>query len=123
MFDLFDLTNYTFLQLDSAVVGNIIVAEFPAEGIVKIRDGMVQSDNKEAYTSTSTVHIKATEPFIATVGGNLVGHGIRTIDGTEYRIEGQLEGKDFDKGTVEFYKVTLKRENIASWDQSDLPLE
>lgn len=123
MFALFDLTNYTFLQLDSAVVGNIIVAEFPAEGIVKIRDGMVQSDNKEAYTSTSTVHIKATEPFIALVSGNLVGHGIRTIDGTEYRIEGQLEGKDFDKGTVEFYKVTLKRENIASWDQSDLPLE
>ena len=85
---------------------------------------MVQVDNMEAFDSTSTVHIKSTEPFVALLDGDLVGHGIRVIkDGKQavYRIEGQVEGYDFDLGELEFYKVTLKRESL--WDESDLPLE
>jgi len=126
MFDLFNNATYTFLQLDSTIGGNTIVNEYSAEGIVKLRDGMVQVDNMEAYNSTSTIHIKPSEPFVAVVQGNMVGHGIRAIDyagePVEYRIDGQVEGMDFDTGKLEFYKVTLKKESIAPWP-SDLPLE
>lgn len=125
VFNLFATTNYTFLQLDSKTGGNAIEAEFTANGIVKLRDGMTQVDNVEAPDSTSTVHIRPTESFIATVGGNLVGHGIRVVKGNhetaDYRIMGQVEGFDFDTGQLGFYKVTLKRE--STWDESDLPLE
>ena len=124
-FDLFTTTDYTFLQLESGVGGNRIVAEFPANGIVKLRDGMIQTDNMEAFESTSTVHIRPTESFVASLGGNMVGHGIRVSKdnhGAEnYRIVGQTEGYDYDLGQVSFYRVTLKRESV--WDELDLPLE
>lgn len=125
VFDLFETTDCIFLQLDSGLGGNKPVAEFPGNGIVKLRDGMVQVDNVESFESSSTVHIRPTEAFIEEVGGNLVGHGIRvTKDNHEtedYRITGQVEGKDFHTESLEFYKVTLKRESL--WDESDLPLE
>lgn len=120
VFDLFTTTNYTFLQLDSGSGGNKVVEEYEANGIVKLRDGMVQVDNMEAFDSTSTIHIRPDESFVTALGGNLVGHGVRVND-QDYRIEGQVEGYDFDTGELEFYKVTLKRESI--WDESDLPLE
>lgn len=125
MFDLFATNDYTFLVLDSRADGNIVTAEYPANGIVKLRDGMVQSDSVEAYDSTSTVHVRPSETFLAAIDNNMVGHGIRaTKDGKEavYRIVGQVEGYDFDLGRLEFYKVTLKKEEIAS-SPSSLPLE
>lgn len=124
VFDTFTSSAYTFLKLDSGIGGNKILEEVEATGIVKLRDGMVQSDNVESYDSSSTVHIRASEPFIADLDGNLVGHGLRISKNgqtAEYRIEGQVEGYNFDNGTLEFLKVTLKRESI--WDESDLPLE
>lgn len=124
VFQLFATTDYTFLQLESKTGGNTVVAEFPANGVVKLRDGMTQADNVEAFESTSTVHVRPTEAFLAVVGGNMVGHGIRVLkdnhEAAEYRIEGQVEGYDYDRGQLGFYKVTLKRESI--WDESALPL-
>lgn len=120
MFDLFDTSPYTFLLLESGSGGNKILEEVEATGIVKLRDGMVQVDNMEAFDSTSSVHIRPDETFISSLSGNLVGHGIR-VNGVDYRIEGQTVGKDFDSGQIEFYRVTLKRESI--WEPSDLPLE
>jgi hypothetical protein len=124
-FTIFATTDYTFLQLESKTGGNTVVAEFPGNGVVKLRDGMTQVDNVEAFESTSTVHIRPTESFLSVVGGNMVGHGIRVEkDNHElavYRIEGQVEGYDFELGQLAFYKVTLKRESI--WEESDLPLE
>lgn len=125
MFNLFANAPYTFLQLGSTIDGNTIINEYSADGIVKLRDGMVQVDNMEAYDSTSTIHIKPSEPFVAIVDGNMVGHGIRAVNNAgetvDYRITGQVEGMDFDTGELEFYKVTLKKESIAPWP-SDLPL-
>lgn len=130
-FAIFDTTNYTFLQLESKAGGNVIVQEFSANGIVKLRDGFTQADNIETYgedtvNALSTVHIRPTESFIATLGGNLIGHGIRVAqDGSaplEYRIIGQVIGRDYDLGIKTFYRVTLKRENLWQ-DESDLPLE
>lgn len=124
VFQLFATTNYTFLELESGIGGNRIVSETEANGIVKLRDGMLQTDNMEQRQATSTIHIRPTEPFIATLGGDMVGHGVRVEkdnhEATEYRIESQVEGYDFDSGQVEFYLVTLKRE--STW-QSDSPLE
>lgn len=124
IFDLFATTNYTFLQLNSGSGGNAVVQEWEANGIVKLRDGMIQEDSTEAFESTSSVHVRPTEPFLAVLDGNLVGHGIRVNNAAgepvTYRIEGQVEGKDFDLGTTEFFRVTLKRESI--WQGSDLPL-
>ena len=127
-FELFDTTDYTFLKLDSTSGGNVILEEFSANGIVKIRDGMIQVDNMEAYGSstvggTATIHIRADETFISEIE-SLIGNGVRfPVNGedTDFRITGYVDGKDFDEGRIVFYKATLKRENI--WDESGLPLE
>ncbi len=124
MFDLFTTTNYTFLKLDSKSGGNTVIQEYSANGIVKLRDGMLQADSVETYDSSSTIHVRPSEAFLADVDNNMVGHGIRaTKDGKEvvYRVEGQTEGFDFDLGKLEFYKVTLKKEELAP-SVSDLPL-
>lgn len=125
IFDLFDLTDYTFLQLESKTGGNQIVEEWDTNGVVKLRDGLAQSDGTEAYESTSSVHIRPDEPFLTTLNGNLVGHGVRVAKDdhttSEYRIVGQSEGRDFNTGNLDFVRVTLKRESV--WDTSDLPLE
>jgi hypothetical protein len=131
IFDLFTTNDYTFLRLDSKTGGNQIVTEYEANGIFKLRSGMVQVDNMESFgggasqEAAATLHIRPTETFLGVVDAELVGHGIRVSkDGTEptdYRIIGQVEGFDFDAGTLEFYKVTLKRESIWQ-DGSDLPL-
>lgn len=124
VFQLFDTTDYAFLQLQSKTGGNTIVEEWEANGVVKLRDGMVQVDNVESYESSATIHIRPDEPFIALLEGNLAGHGIRATKGSqtaEYRITGQVEGYDFDTNTLEFIKVTLKRESV--WDESGLPLD
>lgn len=124
-FDLFATTDYTFLKLDSKASGNTIAEEYPANGIVKLRDGMVQEDNVESYESTSTIHIRPSETFLDDIGGNLVGHGVRVVkdnhESATYRIDGQVEGYDFDSGDLSFYRVNLKRERISPWP-SELPL-
>lgn len=125
VFDLFPTTNYTFLELESQTGGMKVLSEYEADGVVKLRDGLVQTDNMETRVATSTIHIRPSEAFVADLGGNLVGHGIRLAkdnhDTATYRIESQVEGYDFDKGVVEFYLVTLKRERV--WETSDLTLE
>jgi len=126
IFDLIANSNYVFLELNSEVVGNVAITEYPATGVAKLRDGMVQADNMEAYTSNALLYIRPSEPFLADLGGNLVGHGVRIANATgsptDYRIIGQIEGKDYDTGQVDFYKVTLKPESLSVWEQG-LPLE
>lgn len=132
IFDLFHTTDYTFLRLESKSGGNIVAEEYPANGVFKLRSGMVLVDNVESFggggaaqDAVASLHIRPTESFLGDLSAELVGHGVRVSKGgtepTTYRILGQVEGFDFDTGTLEFYKVTLKRESI--WEQSDLPLE
>lgn len=120
-FDLFDLTAYTFLVLESGLGGNKELEQFETTGVFKSRTGLRQDANAEAYESTSTLHIRPDENFIGTVGGpeKLVGHGVR-VDGLTYRIEGVSAGKDYENGSVDFYRATLKRESLWA---SALPLE
>lgn len=125
VFNLFTSSPYTFLQLSSSAGGNIIDIEYETTGIVKLRDGISQADNMGVYTSESTVHIRPSDTFVSVLGGNLVGHGIRATNNAgetvDYKIIGQVEGYDFDSGTLSFYKVTVKKESLAPCP-SDLPL-
>lgn len=126
MFNLFNTNAYKFLILEKELIGSVATTEYNAEGVIKFRDGVVTGDGAETFESTATLHIKPNEPFIALLKGNLLGNGVRIEDEAgeteDYKIIGQSIGKDFDTGNVEFYKVTLKRENIVEWDSSS-PLE
>lgn len=123
-FQLFSTTSYTFLKLQSGMGGNKVLQEYQADGIFKLRSGMLQADNAETFESAATLHIKPTEAYITAVGAELVGNGVRvTKDGhsADYRITGQTEGYDYDKGELAFYRLTLQRESL--WDVSELPIE
>lgn len=126
-FTLFQTTTFTFLKLNSAVDGNIIEQEYQSDGIFKERNSMVQNGTAENPTSEATLKVRPEAAFLADVGGNVVGHGVRVskngADAEEYRITAQVEGYDFDEGVLEFYHCTLKRESIAAWETSQLPLE
>lgn len=106
-----------FLQLaQGGARGNSIIATTSFGGILKERKGMSTNQNMELKESTSTLHIRPDEPFLATVQGDMVGHGIRaTKNGSTvtYRIVGQPEGYDFNAGINEFFWVTLKKEKLA----------
>jgi hypothetical protein len=114
----FTTSDYTFLQLANGIAGNTVVAEYAANGIVKLRDTKAGLDRVETPTSRSTVHIRPDETFFTDLGRNVIGHGMRiTKDANgpfEYRIVEQVEGYDFDTGTLEFVKVVLQREDIAT---------
>ena len=120
-FDLFPeaIQPITFLELnEGGILGNTIKSTHTFNGILKERKGMTQNQNMELKESTSTLHIPPQEAFIALVGGELVGHGIRaTKNGStvDYRIVGQPEGYDFDTGELEFFWVTLKQESLAEY--------
>ena len=109
----------TFLELnEGGILGNTIKSTHTFNGILKERKGMTQNQNMELKESTSTLHIPPQEAFIASVGGELVGHGIRaTKNGStvEYRIVGQREGYDFDLGQLMFYRIELKKESLAEY--------
>ncbi len=125
MFNLFNTNAYKFLILEKELIGSVATTEYDAEGVIKFRDGVVTGDGAETFESTATLHIKPNEPFIALLDGNLLGNGVRIEDEAgetqDYKIIGQSIGKDFDTGNVEFYKVTLQKENIVEWD-SESPL-
>jgi len=128
VFDVFQETGYTFLQLnEGGILGNTVEATTDTTGIFKERDGMIQTNNMETRQSDATLHIHPDEPFIATVQALsdknefLVGHGIRaTKNGSkaDYRIIGQVEGFNFDTNVLEFYRLTLKAEDLAVSDGS-----
>jgi hypothetical protein len=127
VWDVFASEPYEFLFIDQGVEGNTISSTVSAMGIFKLRDGMTQLDNLEQYTSDASIHVHPTESFVDTLEGNMVGHGIRVARGSDatqtYRIINQVDGYDFDLQYLDFYRLVLKREDIATWQGTDLPLE
>jgi len=113
VFDVFDLTDYTFLQISrGGVTGNSIQSQIQAQGVFKLRSQMVRGENSETKNSNATLHIRSTEPFIATNSENLVGHGV-IVNGKQYEIIGQTAGKNFDNGVVEHYTATLEETEFS----------
>lgn len=117
VFDHFEETPYTFLQVKrGSVYGNVIEETFDANGVFKARAGMITVNNQESRQSDSTLHIHPDELFLETVGivaaDDLVGHGIRR-NGTDYEILGATEGFNFDTNALEHYLLTLQSTDYA----------
>ncbi len=112
VFDVFDLSDYTFLKINrGGVYGNTIEESYQAEGVFKLRSGMIQSNNQESRQSESTLHVRPDEGFIAdiTEDGKIlfVGNGI-TVQGEDYEIIGATGGQNYDEGELEHYRLTLQ---------------
>lgn len=126
VFDVFVNQTYTFLRVKQSASGNEVEQEYEATGIVKLRDGMTQTDNMEQRLSTSTIHVRPTEAFVADLDGNLVGHGVRVMSSSgeplEYRITAQTVGRNFDTGADEHIRVEVKKESFVWQDESELSL-
>jgi hypothetical protein len=113
VFDVFDLTEYTFLQLSrGGIEGNTIVGSYQTDGVFKLRNAIVRNDNSETKDSNATLHIRPTESFLSGLDGNLVGHGVQ-VDGKDYEIIGQTGGKNFDNGVMEHYTATLQETDFS----------
>ena len=112
---------YTFLEIERTSQGETVKESYTANGIFKLRDGMVENDSIESETADATLRIRPDETFASL---NMVGHGIqmgRGGDTQDYRILSQVEGYDYDLNRVDFYKVELKREEFV-WDELSSPL-
>lgn len=113
VFDEFINTPYTFLVISrGGVYGNIIQSSHNANGVFKLRSGMVMVNNQESRQSDATLHIKPDEPFLP---NQLVGHGIRA-EGKDYEIIGVTGGDDFDAGVREHYRLTLQVADYSEFD-------
>lgn len=65
VFDVFDLSDYTFLQISrNSITGNRITATYSAQGVFKQRSGLVRGANSENVEQGATLHIRPTEPFV-----------------------------------------------------------
>lgn len=120
VFDTFPeaVKTYTFLEISRGeVYGNRIVNETDAGGIFKFRDGMTMSDNQESRESQTTLKIRPDETFVTTVGGKLVGHGIR-YDGVDYEIIGSTGGDNYDDGEREHIRLTLQVTDFSDYGES-----
>lgn len=65
VFDVFDLSDYTFLEISrGGVAGNTIVDTYPASGVFKLRSGLIRGENSESVEQGATLHIRPTEVFV-----------------------------------------------------------
>ena len=115
VFDVFDLTDYTFLILSrGGVAGNTIVSSHSANGVFKLRSGLLTADTSETKDSPATLHIRSTESFLSGLNNNLVGNAV-TVNGTTYEIVGQTGGKNFHDGVMEHYTATLQETDLSDY--------
>jgi hypothetical protein len=71
VFDVFDLSDYTYLEIArGGVVGNTITATYEAQGVFKLRTGLVRGENSENVEQGATLHIRPTESFLSNVPSN-----------------------------------------------------
>lgn len=65
VFQVFDLSDYTFLQISrGGVTGNAIVGSYQAQGIFKLRSGLIRGENAENVEQGATLHIRPNESFL-----------------------------------------------------------
>lgn len=65
VFQVFDLSDYTFLQISrGGITGNTIVGSYQAQGIFKLRSGLIRGENAENVEQGATLHIRPTETFV-----------------------------------------------------------
>lgn len=114
VFDVFQVTNYTFQLLSQGgIKGNQVVQEYECTGVFKEREDMVVNSNLETQEADATLHVRPDESFLAVINNYMIGHGIQ-VNGRDYRVIGQTGGDNYDNNVREHYRLTLKREAIAS---------
>lgn len=65
VFQVFDLSDYMFLQVSrGGVTGNAIVGSYEAQGVFKLRSGLIRGENAENVEQGATLHIRPTETFL-----------------------------------------------------------
>ena len=115
VFDVFDEVPYQFLEVSrGGVYGNQITATYNATGVFKLRNAMVQQQNQELHQSAATLHVHPDETFISS---SVVGQGIR-VDGQDYEIIGQTDGRNFDTGETEHYTLTLQNTDYSDYTET-----
>lgn len=71
VFDVFDTTPYTYLAISrGGVAGNTITQTYEADGIFKLRRGLLRGENTENVEQGATLHIRPTESFLEDVPAN-----------------------------------------------------
>ena len=71
IFDVFDLTDYDYLEISrGGVTGNTIVNTYPCQGVFKLRTGLIRSSNSENVEQGATLHMRPTESFLTDVPAN-----------------------------------------------------
>ena len=65
VFDVFDLSEYTFLEISrGGITGNTIDDTYTAYGVFKLRSGFIRGENSENVEQGATLHIRPTESFL-----------------------------------------------------------
>lgn len=71
VWDVFNTSPYTYLEISrGGVTGNVIAGSYSAEGIFKLRGGMIQGQNSEQSEQGATLHVKPSESFLTNVPTN-----------------------------------------------------
>ena len=84
VFDVFDTSPYMYLEISrGGVAGNTITASYMAEGIFKLRTGLVRGQNSENVQQGATLHIKPTEGFLSGLPSNRE-HYTLTLQATDF---------------------------------------
>ncbi|NCU40855.1 hypothetical protein EOL73_03810 [Candidatus Saccharibacteria bacterium] len=80
VFDVFDTTPYIFLRLADGVAGKTITAEYMADGVYKLRTGVIRANTSENVEQGATLHIKPTESFLDVVPSNREHYTLTLVD-------------------------------------------
>ena len=71
VFDVFDTTPYTYLQISrGGITGNSITGSYQADGVFKLRSGLIRAESSENAEQGATLHIRPTESFLSNVPSN-----------------------------------------------------
>lgn len=94
------------------------------DAVVKQRQGMAQSAEKDTRTGDATIYLRPSSKFVTATDGNMVGNYARIETGNVpeqlYRIASWSEGKDQDTGEVLHYRLDLERKDATTWAQNSI---
>lgn len=91
VFDVFNTSPYEYLEISrGGVAGNTITNTYSAEGIFKLRTGLLRNENSENVEQGSTLHVKPTESFLSGVPSNREHYRLTLI---------QADWSDFDESS------------------------
>lgn len=84
VFDVFDLSDYTFYEIKrGGVAGNVIENSYQAQGVFKLRSGLIRGQNTENVEQGATLHIRPSEAFVEPLGTNRE-HITLTLNPTDF---------------------------------------